>query len=313
MLCSTQASVLAQVTLQRRDAADPEYVLGQGDLIHIGVSDLDDTPKEPVRIDPNGNIDLPLIGTTHVAGLTPTQLKQQLASAYSRYITQPQILLNVVEYQSRPVSVLGSVTHSGVYQMQGPKRLAEVLSLAGGTAVDAGPNVVITRQPRWGTVKAPGAQTVFAGGPNGGTSSVSIPIEDVTSAHVPEDNILIQPDDVVSVPRAELVYVVGNVRRAGAFSLNHHPTMSVLQAISLAEGFTPNAAAGRARILRRTEDQQTPKEIDVDANRILAGKAADQPLLPNDILFIPNSAFKASSKRMMEAAIGISTGVLIYR
>lgn len=303
------ATAQSQPVLQRRDAAEPEIQLGAGDQILLHVGDLEELPREPVRIDPNGNIDLPLIGTTHAAGLTPTELKKNLVTAYSTYIQSPQVTVNVTEYLSRPVSVLGSVTHAGVYQMQGPKRLAEVLSLAGGASGDAGSNVVITRKQRWGQVSAPGASTTVSGG----ESSVSIPLDNITSAKVPEDNILIQPDDVIAIPRAELVYVVGNVKHAGAYSLSHHSHLTVMQAISLAEGFTPDAAASHARILRRPENEQTPREIKVNAARIFAGKAADEPLLANDILFIPNSAMKASSKRIMEAAIGISTGVLVYR
>lgn len=308
VFCLAQMAI-GQAALQRRDAPEPEVQLGAGDQVLLHVSDLDENPKEALRIDPNGNLDLPLVGSTHAAGLTPTELRQELVRAYSTYIQNPQVTINVTEYQSRPVSVLGSVTHAGVYQMQGPKRLAEILSLAGGTSNDAGPNVVVTRKQKWGSVTAPGATTTMASG----DSTVSIPLENITSGKVPGDNILVEPDDVIAVPRAELVYVVGNVRRAGAFSLNHHSNMTVLQAISLAEGFSPDAAASHARILRRVENEQTPQEIKVDASRILAGKAPDQPLMANDILFIPNSALKASSKRIMEAAIGITTGVLVYR
>ena len=247
----------------------------------------------------------------HAAGLTPTQLKAQLAVQLSKYITAPRVSVNVVENASRPVSVLGAVTHAGVYQLQGPRTLAEVLSLAGGTAADAGPTVVVTRSSQWGQVQVPGLKTEL----NGATSSVKIPLDQLTSATNPAANILLQPNDVVSVPKAEIVYVVGNVHKAGGFSLSHHETLSVLQAISLAEGFSPDAAASRARILRRSPegDSVPPREILVDASKILAGKAPDQPLYANDILFIPNSAFKASSKRVIEAAIGISTGVLVYR
>lgn len=299
-----------QSTLVRRETGDPEYVLGAGDQISIRVSDLEEVSDKPMRIDPDGDIDLPLAGVVHAAGLSPSALKQSLAAKLSKYIQSPRVTVNVVEYQSRPVSVFGSVTHAGVYQLQGPKRLAEVLSMAGGTAADAGPNVTVTRLAKWGPLHAPGLKTEV--GP--GSSSVSIPLEQITSAKGLEDNILIQPDDVIAVPRAELVYVVGNVRKAGAFSLSHHPSMSVLQAISLAEGFSPGASVGHTRILRRLpEGGDMPQDIPVDASRILAGKAPDVPLLPNDILFVPNSAWKASSKRALDVAIGITTGVLVYR
>ena len=302
--------VHAQATLVRRDAPS-EYRLGAGDQISVHVADMDEVSDKPLRVDPAGNLDLPLIGSVHAAGLTPTELKAQLSTRFSRFITDPNVTVNMVEGASRPVSVLGSVTHAGVYQLQGPRTLAEVLSLAGGTGPDAGPTVVVTRLSQWGELQAPGLKTEL----NGSTSTVKIPLEQLTSATNPAANITLQPDDVVSVPRAEIVYVVGNVRKAGGFSLSHHETLSVLQAISLAEGFSADAAASRARILRRSPegDAAPPREIKVDASKILAGKEPDQPLYANDILFIPNSAFKASSKRVIEAAIGVSTGVLVYR
>ena len=300
----------AQTQLLRRDA-NTEYRLGAGDQLVLHVSDLEEIGDKPQRIDPDGNIDLPLIGTVHAAGLTPTELKQVLATDLSKYVTNPQVTLNVTDNASRPVSVLGAVTKAGVYQLQSPRTLAEVLSLAGGTTNDAGPSVTVTRLNKWGQVQAPGLKTEVSSG----SSSVRIPLDQLASAKNPDANIVLQPNDVISVPRAEIVYVVGNVRKAGGFSLTHNETLSVLQAISLAEGFSPDAATSRARILRRSSEDSSapPREIKVDASRILAGKDADQPLYANDILFIPNSAFKASTKRVIEAAIGISTGVLVYR
>ncbi len=311
ILTVAQVSALrSQVTLQRRDAA-VEYRLGSGDQVGLHVADMDEIGDKTIRIDPDGNLDLPMVGIVHAAGLTPSELKAELTSKLSRYITDPQVTVNVIENASRPVSVLGSVNHAGVYQLQGPRTLAEVLSLAGGTSADAGPVVVVTRQSQWGQVKVPGAKTDL----NGATSTVRIPLEQLTSATNPAANIALEPNDLVSVPKAEIVYVVGNVKKAGGFTLSHHESLSVLQAITLAEGLSPNASAEHARILRRSPegDAVPPREIKVDASKILAGKEADQPLFANDILFIPNSAFKASSKRVIEAAIGISTGILVYR
>ena len=298
-----------QATLQRREAPSSEYSLGSGDQIRIMVADVDDLPDRPIRIDPAGQIDLPLVGTVQAAGLTPEQLREALQVKFAKYVTSPQVTVNVAEYESRPVSVLGSVTHAGVYQMTSPKHLVDVLSLAGGTAPDAGATVVVTRQTDRGSLSVAGLQTEKSGS----ARSVHISMNGLTSGSRPGDNILIQPDDVITVPKAEVIYVLGNVHRAGGFSLASHPSMTVLQAVTLAEGFSPNASASHARILRKVEDNAPAKEIKVDASRILAGKEPDQPLFANDILFIPNSAWKASSKRAIEAAIGVSTAAAIYR
>ncbi|WP_419807109.1 polysaccharide biosynthesis/export family protein [Terriglobus sp.] len=306
---SCVAEAFGQATLQRREAPSAEYSLGPGDQVRIMVADVDNLPDRPIRIDPVGQIDLPLVGTVQAAGLTPEQLRAALQTKFAKYVTDPQVTVNVAEYESRPVSVLGSVTHAGVYQMTSPKHLVDVLSLAGGTAPDAGATVVVTRQTDRGSLSVAGLQTEKSGS----SSIVHISLNALTSGSRPSDNILIQPDDVITVPKAEVIYVLGNVRRAGGFSLASHPSMTVLQAVTLAEGFTPNAAASHARILRKVEENAPAKEIKVDASRILAGKEPDQPLFANDILFIPNSAWKASSKRALEAAIGVSTAAAIYR
>ena len=310
LLCATAASeVHGQATLQRHESANPEYTLGPGDQIRIVIADVDDIPDRPVRIDPVGQIDLPLVGAVQAAGLTPAQLREELQAKYSKYVTSPQVIVNVAEYESRPVSVVGAVVHAGVYQMTSPKHLIDVLSLAGGAAPDAGSTVVITRQAARGGLSVPGLKTERSAT----TSSLRLSLDAVTSGSRPEDNILIQPEDVVAVPKAEIVYVLGNVRRAGGFSMASHPNLTVLQAVSLAEGFTGNAAASHARILRKVEDNTPPKEIKVNAERILSGKDPDQPLFANDILFIPNSALKAASRRAIEAAIGVTTAAAIYR
>jgi len=132
------------------------------------------------------------------------------------------------------------------------------------------------------------------------------------SARDPKNNILIEPNDVITVPRAELVYVMGDVHKAGGFQLSHQ-TISLLQTLSLAEGLGPNNAAGRARILRQEHGGDgTPRQIPVDINKIVAGKAPDMTLQANDVLFVPRSGVKVVSEKAIEAAVGLTTGLLIY-
>ena len=296
--------------LQRRDSGDPEYVLGAGDQVILNVTDLQELTDRTIRISPDGLVDLPLVGQVQAAGLTVTQFRAELSSKLSKYIQHPVVSVNMTDNQSHPVSVFGSVNHAGVYQLAGSKRLLEVISLAGGVSADAGPNVVVTRQSKWGKVEAPGVRTEQSTG----YSSVTLPLNDLTSAKNPLIDIAVLPNDVISVPKAELVYVTGNVRRAGGFTLSSHQSLSVLQAISLAEGFAPNASAKHARILRRpAEGTGPPREIEVDAEKILKGKAEDVPLFANDVLYIPNSALREGSRRALDAAIGVTSGLAIYR
>ena len=300
--------VSSQATLQRHSHSPPEYVLGPGDQIAIHVEDMEDISAKAIRIDPSGYIDLPLAGRTEAAGLTIEQLRAELTAKLSKYITTPNIALNIIESASQPVSVIGQVNNPGVHQLGGSRRLLEVISLSGGLKPDAGPNVIVTRDPRYGAIQGGHART-----DPGGYSIATFSLDSLLTSGSPDDNIVIQPNDVVSVPKAELVYVLGDVRKAGGFQLSTHPTVSLLQAVSLAEGLGPDNSASHARILRKLPGGDgVPREIPVDINSIMAGKSPDIALLPDDVLFVPHSGVKVAARRVMETAIGLSTA-MIYR
>ncbi len=300
----------AQSSLQRRDDPSAAYTLGPGDQVLIQVTDLDDFPNRPLQINPDGDVDLPLVGRLHASGLTLAQMKSELALRLSKYITSPQIVLNLTQNQSTPVSVMGSVNSPGVHQLDGPKHLIEVISLSGGIRPDAGNEVIVTRQAGRPPLTMSNGHTELSGGYSTGRFS----LDDLLNARNPADNILVEAGDVISIPKAELVYVVGDVRKAGGFTLSSHSSLPLLQALTLAEGMGPHAAGKRARILRPAPGGDgTPKEIVVDVDKIMAGKAPNPPLFANDVLFIPNSAAKAISERAFETALGVAAGVAIYR
>ena len=299
----------AQV-LNQRSQEQADYVLGVGDQLSVRVASMDDLPAGPVLVGPNGLLDFPLIGQVQAGGLTIDQFRAELTQKLSKYITTPDVTVNLVATESRPVSVVGEVANPGLHQMVGVKRLLDVISMSGGLKPDAGPNVVITRQPQWGKLPA-GPVTLDAAS---GATSTTLPLDSLLALKSPQDNIVMEPGDVVSVPRAELVYVVGNVIKAGGFEVTTHNTISLLQAVALAQGLSPNSAANHAHIIRPAPNGDgSMTEIPVNIDAIYAGKAKDVRLYPNDVLFVPNSAFKAGSKRAIEAAIGLTTGILVYR
>ena len=312
LLALSCASLFAQTKelLPRVPAAMPEYTLGPGDEIAVHVVDMDEISDKPLRLDTGGFVDLPLVGRMQASGLTTEQFKTALAAKLTRYINQPQISVNLVENQNRTVSVIGSVNSPGVRSLQGPRHLIDVLSEAGGTKADAGPKIILTREARWGTIPLAGAHPDSTAR----YSTASLSLDGVLAGKDPAENILIEPGDVISIPRGEIVYVMGNVKRAGGFPLNSRENLSLLQAISLAEGMDKDASPGHARIIRPAPGNDgRPREIPVDISKIEAGKDSDVPLLANDILFIPNSALKSTSRRAAEAVLQVATGVLIYR
>ncbi len=289
--------------------ASSEYVLGPGDEILLHVVDMEEIPDKPIRIDPSGFIDLPLAGRVEASGRTVDQLKADLTAKLSRYISSPHISVNLTDDQSRPVSVIGAVNSPGVHQLHGPKRLIEVISLAGGLRQDAGSRVILTRQAQWGALPLPGAKVDTSEG----FSTATLSLDNLLAAKTPAENILVQPNDVVSIPKADLVYVVGDVKKAGGFPMSSHSSMSVLQALSLSEGFGPSASPKSAKIMRPTEaDISKMQEIPVDLQKIFAGKAPDVALYANDVLFVPNSLAKTSARRAVEAILQTASGVAVY-
>jgi polysaccharide export outer membrane protein len=125
-------------------------------------------------------------------------------------------------------------------------------------------------------------------------------------------NIEIQPRDTISVTKADVIYVVGDVRKPGGFVLEDRENLTVLQALAMAEGVLNTASKSQARIIRKTAEGART-EIPVDLKKVLAGKSPDEVMAANDILFVPNSAAKSALKRGAEAAIGTVSGILIYR
>jgi polysaccharide biosynthesis/export protein len=285
------------------------YLLGPDDQLEISGPELMDMPSKPVRIDGEGNVEVPLAGPVHVAGLTVQQTEQEMDKALSKYIRHPQVVVNVAEVRSQPVSVLGAVNSPGVHQVQGHKTVLEMLASAGGIRQDAGYSIRITRQVEWGCIPLPGAQLDASGK----YSVAEVNLRKIMDAKTPEENIQIFPHDVISVPKAEMVYVIGEVRRSGGFVLGEHQSISVLQALSLAEGLNTGADPRHAKILRLKADADQREELKVDVKDALNGKKPDFPLQGEDILFIPGSTGKKAALRGLEAAIQTGTGLAVWR
>jgi polysaccharide biosynthesis/export protein len=285
------------------------YLLGPDDQLDISGPELTDFANKPVRIDGDGDIQAPLVGRIQVSGLTVLQTEQKLNKALSTYIRQPQVVVSVVEVRSQPVSVLGAVNAPGVHQVQGHKTLLEMLALAGGIRQDAGYSVRLTRELEWGCIPLPTATSDASGQ----FSVAELNLRKIMEAKNPEENIQIFPHDVISVPKAEMVYVIGDVRRSGGFVLGEHQSISVLQAVSLAEGLNNTADTRHARILRLKREADQREELPVDVKDVLNGKKPDVPLQGDDILFIPGSTGKRAALRALEAAVQTGTSLAIWR
>jgi polysaccharide export outer membrane protein len=286
-------------------------VLGPADNLTINVVDLDEFGEDtkPFHIDLDGSIELPLLGSIHAAGLTVDQLRAAVAAKMQKYVRSPQVTVAVSEFHSQPVSILGAVNEPGVHQLEGNKTLIAVLSLAKGLRTDAGDRIEITREKTRGLIPLPGGHLDSTG--KFYTAEVSA--RSVMEAKNPQENIQIMPNDVISVPIAQLVYVVGCVQHAGGFPLNERQSMSVLQALSLAGGLDRTAAPRSAKVFRSIDGAAKRTELSLNVKAILSGKSGDVPLNANDVLLIPSSMSKSAALKVFEAALQTATGVAIYR
>lgn len=297
--------------------------IGTGDLIHIDVFDVPDLSHD-VRVNSSGDITLPLVpGLIHVGGLTPFQAQDQIAGMLSRngMVTHPQVSVIVKEQISHSISVVGAVQQPGVYQVVRPMTVLEALARAGGLDKDAGSDVLITRHASANSPSKPGVTpaAVSSASPSSPPTdtptgeTVIVEIKDLLESGNEAYNVAVYGGDILTVPRAGIVYVAGAVQTAGGYTLpNSQSQMSILKVLALARGVTSTSRPDQSVIFRKQPDGKT-QQIDVHLNKIMSRKEPDQPLYANDVLFVPDSAAKKAFYKAGAAALSITSGVLIYR
>lgn len=276
-----------------------EYPLGAGDLIKVDVFDIPELSRQ-IQIDPGGYISMPLIQQRILAaGLTSYQLETKIAGMLKAQglVSHPQVSVFVLQRSSQPITVIGAVEHPLVYQAVRPTTLLEVLSAAGGLTNTAGDYVTISRPDK-----------------DGQTTVERVDLRDLIDRGDPKANVPVKGGDVITVPKAGIVYVVGAVNRPGGFVIqNDTDQMTALKALALAGGAKSASKPQNAVIIRKNGKTGRSQEIAVNVKNILSRKAEDVQLRPNDILFIPDSAGKKALAKAAEAALSMTTGIVILR
>jgi len=261
----------APETASRIETDSSPLVLGPGDEVEVSVYGAPDLSGH-TRVSPDGNISMPLIGYVRVAGLSSSEAEAAIEAQLRKnnIVNDPQVSIYAKEYTSSGISVAGEVAKPGFYSALGPHRLFDVLQAAGGPTDRASNKVVISHRGQ----------------------------EDATTLDISKDpaqmaasNVALQPGDTVVVPKAGIVYVLGEVTRPGGYVLNSTGGITVLQVVAVAGGPTHVASAGKTRLLRRTQNGFQEQRIDL--KRLLRGKVADVAVRDEDILFVPSSGVKS--------------------
>jgi polysaccharide biosynthesis/export protein len=272
-------------------SAAPDLRISSGDLLEISVYGAPDFDRVPARVSGAGEILLPMIGSVKVDGLTAEEVAKTLHQKLSdgAFYNDPQVTVFVREYATQGVSVLGEVQKPGVYPILGQRKLFDAISIAGGLTPRAGRFVTVTHK--------------------GDPKPVTVRLENDAETSA-ANNVEIRPGDTIAVSKAGIVYVVGDVRMPGGFIMDNG-TMSVLQALAMAQGANGTAKLDDAKLIRKSGQGQ--QETPIALKKILSSKAPDMALQPDDILFVPNSASKSIARRSLEAIVQTATGVAIYR
>ena len=263
-------------------------VIGPGDEVEITVYGAPDL-SEHTRVSADGNISMPLIDYVRIAGLSSSEAEGAIEAKLhqNNVLNDPRVSVYVKEYTSSGISVAGEVTRPGVYSALGPHRLLDILQTAGGPNDKAANKVVISHRNQKDAT----------------TLSLS-----KDPAEMAASNVDLQPGDTVVVPRAGIVYILGEVTRPGGYVLNSTGGITVLQVIAVAGGPTHLASAGKTRLLRRIGNGFQEQQIDV--KKLLRGKAPDVSVRDEDILFIPSSAIKTTLNA--SALVGVAATTAIY-
>jgi polysaccharide biosynthesis/export protein len=263
--------------------------LGPGDLLEVNVYNVPELASK-VRVSNSGDVYLPLIDYVHVDGLTQEEGQALIEKRLSDggFVRNPHVTIFVDEAASQGVTVIGEVGKPGIYPDVADHKLYEVISEAGGFNPSASRKIAVIRR------------------------NLPEPIRLDLPRNLGDDvsgNIEIMPGDTITVPRAPIIYVVGDVGRPSGLLVDNG-SLTVLQALALAGGTNRTAKMGGARIIRKTPTGMT--ETTVQLKQMLEAKAPDITLQADDILFIPRSAGKVAAARTLDVAIAMTTAVGVY-
>lgn len=250
-----------------------EYRVGEGDILEITIFEEQELHRL-VRVTADGLMTFPLVGKLKVAGLTAMEIADALTERLATdYLVNPQVSVFIKEYASHQVQVLGNVRNPGLFNLTGNAQVTDMLARAGGLTEKAGKTLVLVHEAEAGTDFRPTTRIDAHALLFEGNKALDVDV---------------QSGDMIFVPNAEEVYVMGEVTQPG--SVTFYEGLTLLQAISKVGAFRPSAASNRIEIIRQGENR-TEQVLRVDAKRIQEGKDPDPVLRAGDMINVPRAIF----------------------
>lgn len=290
LIFALMAMIAMILTVQPAAAQKESLLIGPGDLIQVDVLDTPEMEQQ-VRVTDEGNAPLAYVGNVKVGGMTPGAAAEAIQSLLvsKNVMKHPQVTVRVQEYSTQDVSVLGQVHTPGAYPLTTPQPVLRVLSLAGGVTDLADRQVTIKRH----------------GSPKQLTYMLSNDPQKMLT-----DMVMVYPGDIVMVPNAPVIYIMGDVGRPGGYAMSSNAShLTMLQAIARAGSANKTSVPSKVRLIRNTGDGTKETRVRLDAME--KGKIPDIDLQANDIIFVPFSWMK--NVAMSGSTIAASTaGAAIY-
>lgn len=264
--------------------------ISAGDILELTVYGVQDLAQR-VRVSNAGDVYLPLLDYVHLDGLTIDQAQNLIAEKYKDggFLVNPHVSITIAESVSG-VTIRGQVAKPGVYPILGSAGLLDIIASAGGTTADASDVVTITHRDH---PDRPDTVTLS---------------DDPTKNQAA--NIPVYQGDTVLVPKAGIIYVVGQVQSPAGLALTKYNSISATKALAMVHGPASNASLNHTFIIRKTPDGQQ-QNIPIPLGKILKAQSPDVMLQAEDIVYVPNSTAKAVAKRAGDAAIALATAATI--
>lgn len=267
-----------------------DYRMGPEDLVEVMVYGEEDL-RRSVRVNGQGQITMPLIGTLQVAGLTSREVEAKLVELYGeKFLKDPQVNVFVREYRHSRVALTGALKTPGFYELIGPRTLLEMLAMAGGLDDKAGDMVHIIR-PRGAPKDTKDLQLAAAGQPfEANSETIIIDTRQLLRDNTGKLNLAIQQGDVINVPFAGNAYVFGSVNKAGNVPVKKD--LTVTQAIAMAGGLNSMLANPSGVSILRMEENGQAISLPINLPRIIKKQDPDIVLKDNDVVFVPESVIR---------------------
>jgi polysaccharide export outer membrane protein len=288
-------------------------VLRINDQLIIFASDVPGMNDRPLRIEPDGTVTLPLVGRVRAEGLTVDEFRKELVDQFKVYVRSPQVsvklLLAEAATAADTIVIAGAFRNPGVHALAGRRTLLQVVSEVGGLQPNAGTTIKVTRRLDRGRLPLPSGTE----DPVSNVSTAIINYNRLIGNPAGPENLIVEPNDILSADPAGSVFLTGEVLRPGPFGLNERESVGLTELVSQAGGFSRDAAPEKTKILREILNGTKRAEITVDIRSILDGRSFDFPVQSNDIVVVPRRRGTGTVLRSVVLyAVPIVTSAVLY-